>query len=242
MYLLFVDESGRPDERAFAIGGIAVRADEWGLLRDRWLAALDAHGWPHDKEIKWHATRTGAVPPSLADHIFAALAASPITCFTVIIRPLAAKQRRRDLFRTAEDVYAQSLMWLAERYQRFLARGDSYGVVVVDSRRDEVDQRLRRFFERLQREGTPYLKLERIVDALLLGPSQHSIGLQCADLVAGSALASQRASGDALRWHKRLLPCFARHPDTGALEGVGLVMYPRKARIEDPPPAKLFTS
>jgi len=35
MYLLFVDESGKPDERAFAVGGVAVRADEWGLLRDR---------------------------------------------------------------------------------------------------------------------------------------------------------------------------------------------------------------
>ena len=28
MYLLFVDESGRPDDRAFAVGGVAVRADD----------------------------------------------------------------------------------------------------------------------------------------------------------------------------------------------------------------------
>jgi hypothetical protein len=132
MYLLFVDESGKPDERAFAVGGVAVRADEWGLLRDGWLAGMDAHAWTHDKEIKWHGTRTGVVPPALADELYAALANSPITCFVVIIKPLAAKQRRPDLFASPEDVYAQALMWLAERYQRFLARNDAYGAIVID--------------------------------------------------------------------------------------------------------------
>ena len=242
MYLLFVDESGRPDDRAFAVGGVAVRADEWGVLRDHWLTTLEAHGWPPDKELKWHGIRTGAVPPPLADAIYSALAASPFTCFVVIVKPLGAKRRRPDLFGTREDVYTQSLMWLAERYQRFLSRNDSHGAVVVDSRRPEMDERLRRFFERLQRDGTPYVRLERIVDALLLGPSSHSIGLQTADLVVASALAAQRAPGDASRWHKQLLPRFARHPDTGALDGVGLVIYPRKPNMQEPAPAKLFTA
>jgi len=138
MYLLFVDESGKPDERAFAVGGVAVRADEWGLLRDSWLAALETHAWPPDKELKWHGTRTGEVPPALADDVFAAIADSPITCFAVILKPLAAKQRRPDLFGSPEDVYAQGLMWLAERYQRFLSRQDAYGAIVLDSRAPEL--------------------------------------------------------------------------------------------------------
>ena len=154
MYLLFVDESGRPDDRAFAVGGVAVRADEWGVLRDRWLATLEAHGWPPNEELKWHGIRTGAVPPPLADAIYSAIAASPITCFVIIVKPLAAKQRRPDLFGTREDVYTQSLMWLAERYQRFLSRNDAHGAVVVDSRRPEMDECLRRFFERLTARRT----------------------------------------------------------------------------------------
>jgi hypothetical protein len=242
MYLLFVDESGRPDERAFAVGGVAVRADEWGILRDRWLAALQSRKWPREKEVKWHGVRTGAVPPPIADTIFATLAASPIVCFVVVVKPLAARKRRPDLFGSPEDVYAQALMWVAERYQRFLARNDAYGVVVADSRSRDIDERLRHFFEQLQRNGTPYVQLDRIVDSLLLGPSHHSIGLQTADLVVGSTLAAQRAPGDASRWHKQLGPRFARHPDTVALEGVGLVMYPRKAAAQDPAPAKLFTT
>jgi len=56
---------------------------------------------------------------------------------------------------------------------------------------------MRRFFEALQRDGTPYAQLDRIVDSLLLGPSHHSIGLQTADLVIASALAGRRALGDA---------------------------------------------
>lgn len=78
------------------------------------------------------------MPPPLADAIYAALATSPISCFIIIVKPLGAKQRRPDLFGTREDVYTRSLMWLAERYQRFLSRNDPHGAVVVDSRRPEM--------------------------------------------------------------------------------------------------------
>ena len=93
-----------------------------------------------------------------------------------------------------EDTYATALTFLAERFQRFLADRDSHGIMVIDSRRPEVDDRMRRFFERLQREGTPYQRLDRIVDALFLGPSHYSIGLQAADLVVASTLAAQASS------------------------------------------------
>lgn len=240
MYLLFVDESGKPDERAFAVGGVVVRMDEWNVLRERWRAVLDRHDWPAGKEVKYHLMRTGMVPPALADDLFGTLAGAPITCYAVVVKALAARQRRPDLFGTPEDAYAESLTWLAERFERFLARADSYGTIVVDSRKPDLDDKLRRYFDRLAHEGTPYSPLERLVDALLLGPSHHSLGLQVADLVVGTALAAQRDVGDASRWHKQLLPRFARHPDTGALAGVGLVVYPRGQSGEEPPPSKLF--
>jgi len=94
-------------------------------------------------------------------------------------------------------------MWLAERYQRFLARNDAYGTVVLDSRMEDQDARLRRFFERLQRDGTPYVSLGRIVDSLLLGPSHHSIGLQAADLIVDA------------RWPRSARPAM-RHAGTSS--------------------------
>jgi hypothetical protein len=72
VHLLFVDESGRPEDKTFAVGGVVVRADEWSVVRRRWQQAHAEHCWPPDKEIKWHGTRTGEVPPALADSVFAA--------------------------------------------------------------------------------------------------------------------------------------------------------------------------
>jgi hypothetical protein len=240
MRLLFVDESGRPDEPTFAVGGVSMAGDEWPVLAARWRAALARHAWPPDREIKWHWIRTGAVPPDLADDLFQVLAGAPIVCLVVVLRPVAGRRVRPDLFASDEDTYATALMFLAERYQRSLVRADEHGVVILDSRRPEADDRVRRYFERLQREGTPYLRLDRVVDSILLGPSHRSLGLQAADLVVASTLGAERRLGDALRWHRALLPRFVRHPDTGRLEGVGLVVYPRRPAGPEPPPGRLF--
>ncbi len=240
MYLLFLDESGKPADRAFAIGGVAVRADEWHGLRDRWQAVMTDQGWPLEKEAKWHGIQSGEVPPDLADALFAAVASSPVTCFVTVLRPIAARRGGSQLFDSEEDTYATGLTFLAERFQRFLEDNDSYGAIVLDSRRREVDDRMRRFFERIQAEGTEYRKLDRLVDSLLLGPSHFSLGLQVADLVVASTLKAQRAPGDASRWFKQLKPCFARHPGTGEVDGVGLKVYPSPVSGEEPEPTKLF--
>jgi hypothetical protein len=103
MHILFLDESGKPSDRAFAVGGIAVAADCWIELRQRWQAALAAHGWPVDREAKWHGIRTGEVPPALADKLFAAVSGAPITCFVVVLRPLAGRKQNDVLFATDEE-------------------------------------------------------------------------------------------------------------------------------------------
>ena len=92
----------------------------------------------------------------------------------------------------------------------------------------ESDSRLRRFFSDLQAEGTPYMKLGRIVEGLFLGPSHYSIGLQCADLVVAATAAAERGIGQGSGYVRRLEPRFARHPSTGAIEGVGLKRFPER--------------
>jgi hypothetical protein len=66
------------------------------------------------------------------------------------------------------------------------------------------------------------VRLERLDDALLLGPSHYSIGLQAADLVVASG------------------PRLARHPDTGETDGVGLVVWPTDPGRVVERPGKLF--
>ncbi len=234
MHILFLDESGRPDDKVFAVGGIAVRADRWRELRDRWSTGLEKTGWPRDREIKWHGTQTGEVPPAVADAAFEAIAASPVACYVACLRPIAGRRDRSDFFTDDERTYRTALTFLAERFERMLAREDSYGVIVLDSRDHGKDDRLRRFFERLREEGTPFMELDRLVDSLLLGPSHFSIGLQVADLVVGSTVAGRRGQlNDASRWHKLLVErCFARHPDTGEVDGVGLKDFPPRPKGE----------
>lgn len=129
-------------------------------------------------------------------------------------------------FRTPEDVYSTALMFLAERFQHRLAAEDERGIIVVDSRFREDDRRLRRFFSDLTEEGTPYMKLGRIVEGLFLSPSNYSIGLQCADLIVAATAASERAVGLGSGYVKKLAPRFARHPQSGAVEGVGIKRFP----------------
>src|SRR6202035_4081977 len=156
---------------------------DWPRLQRRWQETLSAAGWPLDREVKWHGIRKGEVPPPLADAGFNPLAAAPLTAYVCLLDLELGAEREPDFFGSAEDVYATGLMFLAERFHHLLDAADELGLIVVDSRFREDDQRLRRFFADLTKDGTPYVQLPRIIEGLFLGPSNYSIGLQCTDLI-----------------------------------------------------------
>jgi hypothetical protein len=231
VHLLFLDESGQLSQRRFfALGGIALRDSEWPELRRLWQETLAAHGWPLDREVKWHGIRTGEVPPPLADAIVETLARAPLRCYVTLLDIELGSTAAPGFFATDEDTYATGLMFLAERFQLLLRDADDVGMIVVDSRFRDDDARLRRFFADLTADGTPYSRLDRIVEGLFLGPSHYSIGLQCADLVCAITAAAERGNGQARGYLKTLLPRFATHPATGELDGVGV------KRLREPAP------
>jgi len=236
--LLFLDESGRiGQDGLFALGGVTVRADEWRALRTCWLAPLEEHGWDATNEVKWHGIRTGFVPPALADAVIDGLARAPFTAYVTLL-DLERGADLADFFGTAEQTYGTALMFVSERFHHLLEAEDELGLIVADSRHREDDQSLRRYFGALTETGTPYMKLDRIVEGLFLGPSHLSIGLQCADLVVSIAAAAERGTGQARGYLKKLLPRFARHPATGELDGVGIKRFPDVPRERSP--HKLF--
>jgi hypothetical protein len=237
MHVLFLDESGKPDQGGlFALGGVVVADADWPELMDLWQKVLRDAGWPLEREVKWYGIRKGEVPPTLGDAVFETLAYAPISCYVVVLDldrgPAEFPVDEFTYFRSPEDVYATALMFLAERFQHLLAAEDDLGLIVVDSRFREDDARLRRFFADLTEDGTPYMKLGRIVEGLFLGPSRYSIGLQCADLVVAATLAAERGIGQGSGYLKRLLPRFAHHPATGEVEGVGLKHFPDRVPRE----------
>lgn len=202
------------------------RREYWTTLKERWQATLREAGWPLDREVKWHGIRRGEVPPELADAVYASLAHAPFTAFVAVMDLERGPEAEPAFFGSAEDVYSTALMFLAERFHHLLAAEDERGLIVVDSRFREDDMRLRRFFGDLQEAGTPYMKLDRIVEGLFLGPNSYSIGLQCADLVVAATAAAERGIGLGGGHFKVLEPRFATHPATGAIEGVGLKRFP----------------
>ena len=231
MHLLFLDESGQLSEgKFFALGGVALADADWQVLRDHWQETLAAHSWPIDKEVKWHGIRTGEVPPALADAVVQALARLPLRCYVTLLDIELGRQVAPTFFESDEDTYATGLMFLAERFELLLEAAGDVGLIVVDSRFREDDARLRRFFADLAKDGSPYSRLGRIVEGLFLGPSHYSIGLQCADLVCAITAAAERGNGQARGYLRALLPCFATHPATGALDGVGIKRFPERAR------------
>ena len=233
MHLLFLDESGQlSQKRLFAIGGVVVRDGDWHTLRNAWQETLAAHAWPADREVKWHGIRTGEVPPALADAVISTMASSPIRCYVTLLDMELGSEVAPDFFTTDEETYATGLMFLAERFQLVLQDADDVGLIVVDSRFREADARLRRFFADLTKDGTPYSRLDRLVEGLFLGPSHYSIGLQCADLVCSITAAAERGGGQARGYLKKLLPRFATHPATGALDGVGIKRFPDRVPPE----------
>ena len=137
-----------------------------------------------------------------------------------------------EFFRTPEDVYATGLMFLAERFHHLLDAVDDLGLIVVDSRFREDDRRLRRFFSDLTKDGSPYMQFPRIVEGLFLGPSNYSIGLQCADLIVAMTANADRGPVRAAATCEKLLPRFAVHPATGELDGVGLKRFPEQVPRE----------
>jgi uncharacterized protein DUF3800 len=240
VHLLFLDESGQLSQRRFfALGGIALRDGDWPELRDAWQRTLEAHGWPLDREVKWHGIRSGAVPPALADALVETLTHAPFTGSVALLDVELGRRDAPEFFADDETTYATGLMFLAERFQFLLAAADDVGLIVVDSRFHEDDARLRRFFADLTKEGTPYSRLDRLVEGLFLGPSHHSIGLQCADLVVAITAAAERGLGQASGYLRTLLPRFAPHPSTGELDGVGIKRFPET--VQRPrPETKLF--
>lgn len=231
MRLLYLDESGqagRPD--LFAVGGFCVEDREWRELADRWRAVLARHAADRLGEIKWAHLRRGRVPWTVGDDLYRMLGAAPVTAFVTVFDGARGPALEPAWFATPDAVYANAVMLVLERFHRYLEEVDDVGLVVVDERDPAKDRILRDTFDRFVAEGSPYVTFSRLVEGVLLEPSDRSIGLQIADQVVGATVAADRRIPDGLRCLRWLTPSLATHPVHGGFEGVGLKRFPDAPR------------
>lgn len=247
MYLLFMDESGTPPKpekaagRYLVIGSVVVPEGAWHAIAKSYRSLkkeYDVSG-----ELKWkywgrHNIEKGNELSKLSEDdrnelrdkiislIVSRKAIKIISCVTsveaVYDRPSITDQN---------DIYHLTYKGVTERFQYYLqdasrVTGQSqYGMIISDHRMANDDKKLRARHHRLMDGKEEFTSnYPNIVETIFFSPSEASIGLQLADMVAG-AINRAYEHGDN-RFARMLKPAFRASP-TGEIVGYGLVKMPK---------------
>ena len=103
------------------------------------------------------------------------------------------------------------------------------GIIVADHRGAKDDERFRGAHERLLYEHTVWTsKYGNMVESLFFQPSDLSVGVQLADMVAGAVWRKYEKAANE-RWYKAPLnlPC-GRLKGHGSVDGYGIIKFPKR--------------
>jgi hypothetical protein len=247
MHILFVDESGTPpvlgksDPRYFVVGGVIVPENTWHRLRDGMLGLklrLKIRG-----ELKWRyfaGTNDQQENPmrkfdqATRDTIRAEI--YRLICSERSVKSIAAVCSIGAVYEissvtTPDDIYKLAYKALTERLQYYLqdlsreVGRKEFGIVVADHRGKQDDKRLRAHHQMLLYSSAEFVsRYDNLIESLFLQPSNLSIGIQFADLVAGAVWRKFERGDD--RWYKQMEPSL-RRSRKGDIEGYGIVKVPK---------------
>lgn len=247
MQLFFLDESGTPPspgklkDRYFVVGGLVIPDGVWSKTRDGLLGMKVRRGI--SGELKWRyfaPTNTDAANPmrdmeqSLRNEIRTEM--YQIICSIKSIKAIACVASIAAAYdwphvQNAHDLYHFTYKPLSERFQyhlqdisRTVGRQET-GIIVADHRGAQPDARFRSAHESLlkpERIGTSSYK--NLVESLFFLPSETSVGIQLADMVAGAVWRKFEKNDDF--WYRHLEPAI-RKSSNGSVEGYGIIKQPR---------------
>jgi hypothetical protein len=130
-----------------------------------------------------------------------------------------------------QDIYNLAYKVVTERFQYFLqdlnrAGRNERGLIIGDHRGRDDDRRLRAYHQMLVHSSAAFTsRYELIVESVLLQPSNLSIGIQLADMVAGAVWRKYEREDE--RWFELMASSFRRGP-RGEVEGYGVVKVPKR--------------
>lgn len=120
---------------------------------------------------------------------------------------------------------------VTERFQYYLqdlsrtVGRPEYGIIVADHRGAQEDKRLRSHHQKLiHSQGGGTSNYRNLIESLFLQPSNLSVGIQLADMVAGAVWRKFERNDE--RWYQRIEPSFRRGPN-GQVDGYGLIKMPK---------------
>ena len=133
---------------------------------------------------------------------------------------------------TQEDLYHSTYKPVTERFQYYLqdisrtVGSKQHGIIVADHRGSQDDKRLRGHHQKLLHSSGEFTtRYDNLIEGLFLEPSNLSIGIQLADLVAGAIWRKFERGDDT--WFNLLEPSLRRNA-SGSVYGHGIVLFPKK--------------
>jgi hypothetical protein len=247
MHLFFVDESGTPPKPTnsqswphFVIAGLVMPATDWKGLADEFQSLKRKQNYRVSGEIKWrHFGERSADKENNVSH----LTAEEKFSFRKEMFELVTKRESMKIIscvshaptaygtgyvKDEEDLYEFTYKPITERFQYFLQGigANEFGMIVSDHRGRKQDDRLRKHHNKLiYSSGSTTSDYANLIETLFLAPSNHSVGIQFADMIAG-AIGRAFNSKDPT-FARMLKPAFRKSPD-GRTVGWGLVKFPAK--------------
>lgn len=247
MQLFFLDESGTPPspdkcrDRYFVVGGLVIPDGVWHKIRDELVGMKVRRGIVG--ELKWRyfaptnddaANPMRAMEQSTRNEIRAEL--YKIICGVRSIKAIACVASISACYewphvQNADDLYHFTYKPLSERFQyhlqdisRTVGRPEP-GIIVADHRGAKSDARFRSAHENLLRpDRIATSNYSNLVESLFFLPSDTSIGIQLADMVAGAVWRKFEKNDD--YWYKQLEPALRKSPE-GKVEGFGIIKQPK---------------
>jgi hypothetical protein len=247
MKILFLDESGtppRPDQqtqRYFVIAGAIVPEASWTKLRDALLGMKIRR--KIRGELKWRYFAPGnneaqnpmrALDQGIRDlirtELYQMIASDRSIILIAGVCSIPAAYAMASI-NDQQGIYNLTYKVITERFQYFLqdlkreTGVEEYGLIIADHRGREDDKRLRAHHQMLVHSTAAFTsKYPNILESLLLQPSNLSIGIQFADIVAGAVWRKFERNDD--RWFNLIEASF-RKSATGQIDGYGIVKVPK---------------
>lgn len=130
-----------------------------------------------------------------------------------------------------QAIYNLTYKVLTERFQYYLQDNSretevpAFGLIICDHRGRGDDKRLRAHHQMLVHSAAAFTsKYENLIESVLLQPSNLSIGIQFADLVAGAIWRKYEREDD--HWYDMMQRSLRRGP-AGQVAGYGIVKVPK---------------
>jgi hypothetical protein len=246
--MFFLDESGTPPkglpckDRYFVIGGLVIPDGAWHKLRDavqgmkirrklrgelKWRYFSGSNNDDKNPMRLFSQEQRNEIRSELYGIICAIKSIKAMACVSCIEAAFAMPTCC-----SSDELYHYTYKPMSERFQyhlqdltRAIGRMET-GIIVADPRGAVADQRFRGAHELLiKRAGDFTSNYAHLIESLFFQPSDLSLGVQLADMVAG-AVWRKYEKGDET-FYRQIETAFRTSPK-GVIDGYGIVKFPKR--------------